>query len=163
MMRTIISLIFLAILSACTSIGEHSQYQSIADQTWFKKDTLKFEVEIQDTIARYDLSHHVRHYTSYRYQNLWIEQEILGPNGFSHKDKLSLVLGDDRGYWLGAALNDIVQVKAKDINQKHPHIMFAKPGKYQFNIIHLMRTDSLKHILDFGIVLEKVNPNHLPK
>ena len=67
---------------------------------------------------------------------------------------MDLTLGTDAKGWEGQGMDDIFEVR-KNIT-KGP-VPFKKAGNYTFTVAQIMRENPLKHILNVGIRIDKVD------
>ncbi len=67
---------------------------------------------------------------------------------------INIELGNDAKGWEGTGMDDIFEVRK---NITPGPIPFKKAGNYTFIIAQIMRENPLKHILNVGIRVEKVN------
>ena len=118
---------------------------------WDVTDTLRFNVYIEDTQSKYDLSLNVRHRDVYDFMNLYVKILTRFPDGKLSSDVISLPLCDETGKWLGKCSGDICF--AKVILQKKMY--FKSKGTYTFFINQEMRQERLQNILDIGLKVEK--------
>ncbi len=144
-------ILFVIILASCTDIAKYEKFYHFEDEQWLATDTAIFEIEIDDTNANYNISLNLRHYNSYAFQNLWVQQTLITPSKNELVAKRNLSLGNKMGQWHGVALNDVVNVEIPTERK----VMFSQAGKYQFKFVHLMRDHHLPDVLDFGITIEK--------
>lgn len=118
---------------------------------WNILDTLRYDIEIKDSLQKYDLSISIRHRDQYDYTNLYINIHTLLPNGTTKSELVSLPLCDESGNWLGKCSGDICFSRILLMKK----IQFPITGKYRFYITQEMRQQDLKNILDVGMRLEK--------
>ena len=121
---------------------------------WDNKNTLKFEVDIADSITPYNFYINVRNAGAYPYSNLYLFLETEFPNKTVSRDTVECILADDAGKWLGDGSGDIWDNR---ILFKR-NVSFPMPGEYRFELIQAMRLDPLPGIMDGGIRIEKVTP-----
>lgn len=118
---------------------------------WNMADTLRYAISISDTAQRYDLSVALRHTDAFDYTNIYIKVISLIPNGEVKSEVISLPLCDETGKWLGKCSGDICFSRILLLKRTY----FPIKGDYQFYIVHEMRQEKLKNILDLGLRLEK--------
>lgn len=144
----ILGLIF---LSSCNDDRFYERNIGISNGEWNVNDKKIFEVVIQDTLAQYDFYINVRNSGGYPYANLFLFLNTVFPNGEVARDTLELLLAEPSGKWLGKGSGDIYDNR----------IMFKKgavfpmAGSYRFEFEHGMRTETLPHIMDIGLRIEK--------
>ena len=118
---------------------------------WGLTDTLQYNVQIKDTISKYDISLAIRHRDIYEYLNLYVNIKTILPNGEIKSELVSLPLCDESGKWLGKCSGDICFSRILLLKKT----VFSTPGNYTFLINHEMRQQSLKNVLDIGLRLTK--------
>ena len=126
----------------------------IPDQAWFYNNKPSFTFAITDTTGLYNIYIVIRHTDAYQYNNLWLTLGSGAPSDTMRFQKINLELGSDAKGWLGSGMDDIFEVR-KNITQGP--VPFKKAGNYTFTIAQIMRENPLKHILNIGIRVEKVN------
>ena len=127
------------------------EFQPVANSSWAYADTKTIEVEVNDTTQYYDIFVNLRHAGDYEWQNLYVRMHILSPQGDSTTEKLSLMLSDGKGKWLGSGLGDMVTLQAP----YKQGIQFRQRGTYRFTLEQFMRVNPLHGIHDVGL---KVSP-----
>lgn len=150
---------FLSLLISCDSNRVFDQYVSIKNSSWQKNDTVKFKLNVSDTISAQNLFINIRNNNDYKYSNIFIITEILAPNQFATIDTLQYEMADQTGKWLGKGFSDL---KENKLFFKE-HFIFKHSGNYQINVIHAMRKsketegiDSLEGITTVGFRIESV-------
>ena len=112
----------------------------------------KFEFEISDTLASYQLFLILRHNDQYHYNNIWLNVFIKGPDNKIQKFQIEKVLATNIAGWLASGMDDIYEHRLALTAEP---IMFKKPGRYIFTIQQIMREDPLQNVMDIGLRLEK--------
>jgi gliding motility-associated lipoprotein GldH len=135
----------------CQSKVVYEENIPVNTYDWAADDTLKYEIDIEDTAEKYDLSVNVRHRDIYDFTNLYIKIQTRMPSGESKSEIVSLPLSDDAGKWLGKCSGDICFNRIYLMRK----LIFPSKGKYTFLINQEMRQDHLKNILDLGLKIEK--------
>jgi len=150
-MKYCLYILILCTLYSCQSDVVFEKNIPINTYNWEVTDTLKFEVDVEDTSSKYDLSLNVRHRDIYDFMNLYVKIITILPNGEKKNEVVSLPLCDDGGKWLGKCSGDICFSRIILMRK----IIFPQKGNYQFLINQEMRQENLKNILDLGLRLEK--------
>ncbi|MFV0390730.1 MAG: gliding motility lipoprotein GldH [Paludibacteraceae bacterium] len=141
--------IFVGIV-ACHQNEVYFQYRPVPAKGWDKDSLLVFEYDIQDTVSKYDVFVHVRHYGNYPYQNFWLFMQNTDVNGNTSKDTIECYLADDYGKWLGTGN----VIKEMPIYYKQ-QISLPDSGTYHMTIGHGMRDSLLVGIKEIGVRVEK--------
>ncbi|UTW63765.1 gliding motility lipoprotein GldH [bacterium SCSIO 12741] len=95
-------------LSSCDSKRLYEENQEIPESTWDVANRPYFEVEIQDTLAKYNLYFNLRNSKAYRYRNLYTFFKTTYPGGKQELDTFQFILADPSGKWYGEGLSDMV-------------------------------------------------------
>lgn len=143
--------IFSFLIIGCQSDVLYEQNIPVNAFDWEVNDTLNYEITIDDTSEKYDLSVNIRHRDIYDYTNLYIKIQTIQPDNKATSQVISLPLCDDAGKWLGKCSGDICFNRIYLMKK----IIFPVKGKYKFLINQEMRQDHLKNILDIGLKIEK--------
>lgn len=126
----------------CNRNTIYSGYKNIDMKGWDKDSALTYYIDIEDTLAAYDIVAIVRHTPSYPYQNLWL---------FTDHDSIDILLADNHGRWLGSGVGDHKELAAILLENQH----FEHPGKHALRIRHGMRTEALRGLTELGIEVKK--------
>ncbi len=141
-------------ITACVPDHVFDENVPVKDYQWYYKDTAAFEVNIQDTVAAYNIYVNIRHNGSYAFSNLWIFVHTQKPGGPWERKRVELPLADKTGRWYGANMSDVydqqipIQYKAQ----------MPRKGLYRFVLEQNMRVDPLENVMAVGIRLEKAKP-----
>ena len=126
----------------------------IPEQVWFNNNKPSFSFSITDTTASYNVFIVLRHTDAYNYNNLWLTLGSQAPADSMRFQNINLELGNDAKGWEGTGIDDIFEIRK---NITPGPVPFKKAGTYTFTIAQIMRENPLKHILNVGIRVEKVN------
>ena len=96
----------------------------------------------------------LRHTDAYNYNNLWLTLGSQAAGDTMRYQNINVELGDDAKGWAGTGMDDIFEVRK---NITPGPIPFKKSGNYTFSVAQIMRENPLKHILNVGMRVEKVN------
>ena len=143
-----ISLYFIS----CQSNNLFEKRVTIPDMKWQRLVPVTGEVQINDTLAVYDMYLCLRHTDAYAYNNIWLNLSLTGQNDTVITERREIMLGSDALGWEGTGMNDIWDMRKK-LNRIP--IKFKKSGNYRFSIRHEMRENPLPGIMSAGIRLEK--------
>ncbi|NOU60841.1 gliding motility lipoprotein GldH [Marinifilum caeruleilacunae] len=138
---------------ACDSNRVYEEYQKIPDYSWNLNHTLRFEIEVTDTIHAHNLYVNVRNTGAYAYSNMWLFLKRTSPDGSVVEDKFECNLATEKGEWFGSGFGDIFDLQIP----YQQNIVFQKPGTYVFEIVQGMRDEDLKEVVNVGLRLEKAN------
>lgn len=141
-------------LVACSHINLYEKTATIPLQAWYYNNTPSFSFNISDTLAAYNIYIILRHTDAYEYNNIWLRLSTQAPGSDKHYQNLELTLGTDPKGWEGHGTDDIFEVRK---NITRGPVPFKKAGTYTFTIAQIMRENPLKHVLNVGIRVEKLN------
>jgi gliding motility-associated lipoprotein GldH len=123
----------------------------IPQKSWKAKDTVSFNIFIEDISSHYNIYLDIRNAGNYPYSNLYLFATTLMPDGKINTDTIENILADETGKWYGKGLGDI-----KDNRYLlRKGAKFPLKGNYTFRFVQAMRTDDLKGISDIGLRIEK--------
>ena len=89
--------------SACDSKRFYEENKSIESGVWLSDNYQSFSVNIDDTLARYDLYLNVRNDGVYPYSNLYLFIHTIIPGNSKATDTVECQLADADGKWRGSA------------------------------------------------------------
>ena len=141
-------------LTACSHINVYEKTVAIPSQEWYYNNIPSFSFTITDTLATYNIYAVLRHTDAYEYNNIWLRLGTQAPGSNIHFQNLDLTLGTDAKGWEGQGTDDNFEVRK---NITRGPVPFKKAGTYTFTISQIMRENPLKHVLNVGIRVEKVN------
>lgn len=138
-------------LSSCVDGSFYEKDSPLTGRSWSHENKQKFEVNITDNSAKYDVFITVRHSPSYKFANLYL---LLHEQGVGLKDtayRKEIILAQPDGRWIGHSAGGLYEIEriAKD------NFSFPDTGKYVFEIEQNMRDNPLKEIVDVGIKILK--------
>jgi gliding motility-associated lipoprotein GldH len=137
---------------SCNKNVVFSEYTKIPEEGWKTENKLTYTVDIADNKPYHNVFLTVRHADSYPFSNLFVFLTTTYPNGKISIDTLECLLANKKGEWQGDGAGDLWDNK---IPLKQ-NLIFPQAGKYTFTFEQGMRTNPLPLILDFGMVIEKV-------
>jgi len=143
--------LFAILLSSCGQPIIFDEHVTLEDAKWYKGESARFSVEINDSLVAYDFYLTVRNTTDYRYSNFYLFLLTRFPNGNLSRDTIECMLADNKGMWLGKGWGSI---KENTILLKQ-NLHFPLSGDYQFLVQQAMRVDTLEGISNVGLRIEK--------
>jgi len=145
--------LFLVMLFAfsCKSNSFYDNVYDIKKGEWQKKQVVRFDVPVLDTIHGYNLLFEIRNTNEYPYSNLFLFVTTTSPNRATKRDTLEITLADEKGKWLGQGLGGI---RSNEFEFKN-NIRFPVPGYYKVEITQGMRDDVLRGIIDVGLKITR--------
>ena len=136
---------------SCSKNVVFSKYYTFKDNEWPIKEKAVFDLEITDTQSLNNVSLMIRHADAYPYNNIFLFVKTVYPDGKITNDTMEVVLGNQKGEWLGSGAGDIFDYKVPI----KKNVRFPLAGKYHFEFEQGMRVDPLPLIMDFGFEIEK--------
>jgi gliding motility-associated lipoprotein GldH len=149
---TLLILIVLCNLS-CNSKSIYNEKYIFEDFNWSKDEKIAFnpDIEIKNTGTQYQGVIHIRYITGFSYKYLNFKLSITSPNGSQSTKEISIqMLTDDKEY-RGDGMGDIWDIEYK---MAEP-IIFRESGKYQIEIISMMREQPVNFINEIGFGINK--------
>lgn len=151
--------IFLVVfLASCDGNKIFDSYQPIENNSWSLKNSINFNVDIQEVSQPLNVFLNIRNNNNYAFKNLYIISKTTFPDGVSVKDTLEYEMCDAFGNWLGDGITDVKNNKLYFL-ENHS---FTQSGTYQFEFTHAMRKrgdlnglQELEGIQDIGLRIEK--------
>ena len=140
-------------LVACSELDFFEKTVTIPEQEWYYNNKPEFSFTITDTLASYNIFVVLRHTDAYRYNNIWLNIGSQAPGDSMRYQNIDITLGTDAKGWEGRGMDDIFELRKSITPGPVP---FKKPGTYSFRIAQIMRENPLKHVLNAGIRVEKV-------
>ncbi len=148
---TLFAVIGVWLLTACQEQPFFQQSYSFKNNTWARKNSPSFKVEIKDTSKAYNFILTLRNATSYEYSNVWIYLNSKSPNKEFAREPFELKITDEKGRWLGKKTGSIVENRLVFRNRK-----LSKPGIYTFVFEQGITKKVLYNVLDLGLEIEEV-------
>lgn len=143
----------LLVLSSCGGNDVFYQYETVPANGWHQDTAIHFDVNIADTVSRYNVYVNVRNRGEYPHQNLWLFIEQQSPDSTVLIDSINFYLADQRGKWLGSGVGSVFEMPVLYRQQ----IQFPDSGAYHFSFRQGMRDSVLLGLNDLGLRIEKVN------
>jgi gliding motility-associated lipoprotein GldH len=147
----IIALLF-AFTGCSDPKGVMDESISIANHNWIYGNKIKFDVDIKDAQASYNLYLNVRVTSAYRYSNMFVlVYQSQGPTNKATTTRYELKLASPTGEWLGKGSGSMYSYQIPFKQQ----FRFPVAGKYHFEIEQNMRDNPLRSVSDVGLRVEK--------
>jgi gliding motility-associated lipoprotein GldH len=141
---------------SCTPLNLYERTVAIPAHEWKSSFTPQFSFLINDTSARYDLSITLRHRDLYHYNNIWLQINLLSPDGKQYNFQTEKQLGTNESGWLGTGMDDIYEHRIslqKELIENG--VSLRKKGRYTLSIKQIMREDPLEQVMNVGLRIEK--------
>lgn len=143
----------LLVLSSCGGNDVFYQYETVPANGWHQDTAIHFNVNIADTVSRYNVYVNVRNRGEYPHQNLWLFIEQQSPDSTLFVDSINFYLADQRGKWLGSGVGSVYEMPVL----YRQNIQFPDSGNYSFSFRQGMRDSVLTGLNDLGLRIEKVS------
>ena len=142
----------LTLFASCDPNRVYDDNQDVPGYIWNGDFKPSFTVQIDDTVAHYNIYINVRHTTFYQFSNLWIMTTTIFPDGKKLDKRVELELADTDGRWYSDCLGDICDIQI----QIQKNAIFQTPGSYTFQFEQIMRKENLPFVMSMGLRVEKV-------
>lgn len=139
-------------VSACKTVDVFERNIPIPGQEWQSSFKPSVDFIITDTLSSYNIYVTLRHTHAYNYNNIWLNISYQLPGDTLSTQRVNLLLANEKG-WLGTGMDDIYEVRQLITSQP---FRFKKSGQVIFTLEQIMRENPLKHIMNAGIRVEKV-------
>lgn len=147
--KGIVLLFAFFLLGACDEQTVYHFYHSISPEGWDRNDTLRFPVDIKDSLTQYNLLVGIRNCNNYPYRNLSILLRCTSPDStVLYNDTLQFFLANEKGDWTGKGIGLLYQT-AFPIGS----ISIKEKGEYLFTLNQVLPDSLLPGISDVGIKL----------
>ncbi|GAB4247308.1 MAG: gliding motility lipoprotein GldH [Saprospiraceae bacterium] len=146
----VVALSALCLSTGCSSDCIFQQSFEVPNAEWTYEDPIRFEFEIPDTSARYNLNLALEHSTDYPYQNLYVKFHTQFPSGKTVEQVVSLELTDKAILWQGecsgkwCTINIPLQTGA----------IFPEPGKHSITLEQYTRDNPIKGVKSFSLCIQ---------
>lgn len=141
------------LLSSCTDpkavIDANS---SITDHNWSYVNRVKFDCNITDANAAYNLYFNLRVTDAYKYSNMFVLIYQTSPGKQVKVTRYEVKLASRDGEWLGKGSGNLYSYQLPF----QTNIKFPAKGKYHFEIEQNMRDNPLHEVSDVGLRIAKV-------
>ena len=159
-MRSPLYILVVLLLNAgifsCAPTNLYERTVAIPGHQWKSSFIPQFSFQINDTSARYDLSITLRHRDLYHYNNIWLQINLLSPDGKQYKFQTEKQLGTNESGWLGTGMDDIYEHRIslqKELMENG--VSLRRKGRYTLSIKQIMREDPLEQVMNVGLRIEK--------
>ena len=136
---------------SCSKKKVFEKYEKFDNYDWNMDKTVKFEVQIDDTAAAYNIYIPTRHIENYLYDCLKVNVIIYTPTGEERTKNYKLNFRDSEGKFIGNGLGDIWDEKTLIMG----NIKFKNTGIYKFEIVNNMPIIPTQGIMELGLLVEK--------
>ena len=143
--------LFVLTITSCGPSNIFEKNYEIANKTWLYRDTLNFDVAINDIATPYNVFLDVTHNADFGNENAYVTIFVKSPDGKRTSNQVSVEMADKIGQWRGkcsggsCSLHIPLQENAK----------FPQKGTYIFTIAQNNRIDSLNLIEKVGLSIAK--------
>lgn len=154
-MKKLLPLLLLALgFVACgpdnTIYEEHKDLSPKVE--WLKADKREFKVQVDDNSIPYNLSLGLRYITGFRFDVAKVKVTETSPSGKKTVKEYDLKVRTDQGEYIGEPGLDIWDSTHPVETKK----TYEEKGTYTYEIEHNMPTDPFTHVLQIGVIVDKV-------
>ncbi len=147
------------LLTSCHQNTTFDRYTAVPNG-WPKKQTIRYQFNITDTIQNFDLFLNIRTTESYPFSNLFLIVNMHYPDGQIQKDTLEFLMANPDGTMLGHGYTTTKEHKLWYRGHRKPFI-FPQTGPYEITIAHANRelgqidgVELLNGVIDVGFSIE---------
>lgn len=123
----------------------------LKNRNWSYVEKVKIPVKIESSELSYNLYFNLRHSADYKYSNIFILVNIIGPDGKKTTERKEFKLALPDGEWLGSGSGNRYSYQLLFKSD----YKFTQKGNYIFELEQNMRDNPLKDITDVGLRVEK--------
>ncbi|MCX8490781.1 MAG: gliding motility lipoprotein GldH [Cyclobacteriaceae bacterium] len=144
---------FVFLMNSCDSNRVYEDNIEFKDRTWKITTPAELEFEVSDTTQNYNLYLEVRNSLDYPYARLFVNYQLIDPNGALVKkemlteDLFDIKTGEPNGR---SGLGDVYDHQFDFLT----NYSFKKAGKHKVRFEQFMRQDTLRGILAVGLRVE---------
>lgn len=138
---------------SCKTVDIFERNVPIPGHQWDHAFTPVISFNITDTVSLYNIYVTIRHTYAYNFNNIWLNLSFQLPGDSLKEQKVDILLADNNKGWLGTGMDDLFEVRSLITPQP---FRFKNSGESTFTIEQIMRENPLKHVMNAGIRVEKV-------
>lgn len=140
-------------LLSCQPEGRvYSDHKELSPELeWLKKDKREFNVPIEDTDTKYDLSLSFRYATGFPYKTLNVSVTRISPSGEELVKEYQLKVRDDKGDYIGDPGLDIWDSE----HLVDEGVSYDEKGNYKYIIEHNMAQNPVNFAMEIGMMVDK--------
>jgi gliding motility-associated lipoprotein GldH len=127
------------------------EMKSLSSKGWHWNEVQTIQTRLEDTAIEYKMVLKLRISGGYRYANLYLLFLVKGPDGKTETRQYNFNLQDKNGRWYGKGSGELMTFEIP----VNAGLRAAKPGVYQIGIQQNMRDETLQHVTDVGLRIEK--------
>jgi len=128
----------------------YDEASAIPNNAWSQNNPVTYKVNIQDTLARYNLYFDIEHSKEYAYQNMYVQIHTTFPSGEKTSSPLSIDFMNKSGMWYGKCNSETCKLRA----YLKSGVKFREAGEYRFEFEQYMRDEQLKGIKNLGFLVQ---------
>ena len=144
-------LLGLFLLTSCGPKVVFEETKTFEQEVWAYDDIARFDFQVEDTFAYYDVWVAISHNANYPYQNMYTNILTAYPNQADAKQLLSFEMANKGGQWYGKCSDEICQLYIP----LQERVQFTVPGDYQLGFEQYNRKDSLWGIQSFTLKIQE--------
>jgi gliding motility-associated lipoprotein GldH len=144
--------ILLLALTGCNSNVLFDRSESVNENGWKSKgEKIVFELDIKDTVTKFDFAINMRNTTDYSYSNIIFFVTTIYPDrSVTQRDTIECQVANPDGTWKGKGSG-----KLKDNRFWFArNVKFPQKGRYTFEIEQATRDTNLAGVSDVGLHIE---------
>ena len=144
----LIGIIFL--FQGCNSNVLVDTFEPIPNQNWNYTKPIQTKINISNHQKAFQIYVHFRHTLDYKYANIWLRFQIIGPDKKAHIERKEFQLALPNGEWLGKGSGSLYSYELLYKDQ----YKFDQNGEYTIILEQNMRDNPLSGVNDVGLKIE---------
>ncbi len=150
-LTTLFPTFFVLILAlGCGSDCIYQQSFSLPEAGWAYEDSIRFDFEIPDTSAHYNLNLKLKHAWDFPYQNLYVKFYTRFPSGKMIEQLVSLELTENAVVWQGECSGKWCTINIP----LQSNAYFPETGKYSITLEQYMRQSPVEGVKSFSLCVK---------
>ena len=139
------------LLPSCGNSVLYDSSMSVNEHGWLPTDSLRFDVDVDDTTHLFDFLIEVRNNVNYPYSNLFLFVNTTFPDGSVARDTMECPLANEEGRWYGKRAGRYVDSRYR---LRTSSMRFPMSGQYSFAVSNGMRDSAIDGIKDIALRIE---------
>jgi gliding motility-associated lipoprotein GldH len=138
--------------TACNSNVFFDESKKINKEKWNYNEKVMFELNVLDTVSKYNFAVNLRHTTDYPYSNiLFFITTIYPDRSVTQRDTIECYVANSDGSWKGKGSSKIKDNRFWFAR----NVQFPQKGQYTFEIEQATRDTNLVGVSDVGLHIER--------
>jgi gliding motility-associated lipoprotein GldH len=147
LLSVLVSIFF---LSSCSNNTVFESYHKFENLNWKRFDIQKFEFEVENIDAEYDVFLSIRHIPEIPYKEMLINYTIYTPSGDMRSNDLTMELYNNEGNKLSECLGDLCDF----VYPIRTSMKFSELGTIKFEIENKYTRVDMPGIMEVGLIIK---------